>query len=566
MVAAAIILSKLAVAYTFLPYGGGPPPKRGEADGSREAQLQALGVAVDAGPFRSRREATHLLRRWLEQYWECKKLDSGDNSCFEFGGCHRRCWWRGATPELVFQLEELGAAAAPPDDQPLAYLRARAAADCLRAARLHHREVLRLRGIVVSLDASHHYCALRPAAPEGAAPRVHSLGVRASAVRLRQQQLPERRAAGRATPRASTRASLAPVPLAPFRLDAPGRGPRAPPGTRQVALYPLPAVYLPGSQCVVRNIEARNIAMCRERAEFVAARVSADRASCASVGALLRIDDVRPAPRDYSGRVLAEGASENERGVLEVRCSVVGRVRVVACANLEAWRKPQRDEYLVADVAPYEDDGEGEAKAAAVEAAAAAAALEAAAVEAAAGAAEQEVWWMGAAAASDVADAIYQLIDALLATDGLSGAAGAKDIDALVGSLERAAALAEEADWWGALELWQAHCATRQAGAAAAHRAERDELLIDAKLRQGGALQIPVREETLEQADRARLADLDARAADAIAQTGVDDASAFQACLEARTPAERAAILLHGVQREAERLARRAALERALGA
>ncbi|EOD16053.1 hypothetical protein EMIHUDRAFT_211121 [Emiliania huxleyi CCMP1516] len=471
MVAAAIILSKLAVAYTFLPYGGGPPPKRGEADGSREAQLQALGVAVDAGPFRSRREATHLLRRWLEQYWECKKLDSGDNSCFEFGGCHRRCWWRGATPELVFQLEELGAAAAPPDDQPLAYLRARAAADCLRAARLHHREVLRLRGIVVSLDASHHYCALRPAAPEGAAPRVHSLGVRASAV----------------------------------------------------ALYPLPAVYLPGSQCVVRNIEARNIAMCRERAEFVAARVSADRASCASVGALLRIDDVRPAPRDYSGRVLAEGASENERGVLEVRCSVVGRVRVVACANLEAWRKPQRDEYL-------------------------------------------EVWWMGAAAASDVADAIYQLIDALLATDGLSGAAGAKDIDALVGSLERAAALAEEADWWGALELWQAHCATRQAGAAAAHRAERDELLIDAKLRQGGALQIPVREETLEQADRARLADLDARAADAIAQTGVDDASAFQACLEARTPAERAAILLHGVQREAERLARRAALERALGA
>ena len=176
---------------------------------------------------------------------------------------------------------------------------------------------------------------------------------------------------------------------------------------------------------------------------------------------------------------------------------------------------------------------------------------------------------MGAAAASDVADAIYQLIDALLATDGLSGAAdaaGANDIDALVGSLERAAALAEEADWWGALELWQAHCATRQAGAAAAHRAERDELLIDAKLRQGGALQIPVREETLEQADRARLADLDARAADAIAQTGVDDASAFQACLEARTPAERAAILLHGVQREAERLARRAALERALGA
>ena len=51
---------------------------------------------------------------------------------------------------------------------------------------------------------------------------------------------------------------------------------------------------------------------------------------------------------------------------------------------------------------------------------------------------------------------------------------------------------------------------------------------------------------------------------DAAAQMGLDDAMAFQACLEAQSPALRARFLLEGVQREAERLARRAALQRAL--
>ena len=69
---------------------------------------------------------------------------------------------------------------------------------------------------------------------------------------------------------------------------------------------------------------------------------------------------------------------------------------------------------------------------------------------------------------------------------------------------------------------------------------------------------------SLDAADRGKLADLDARAADAIDQMGLDDNAAFQACLEARRPAQRAEILLRGVQREAERLGRRAALKRAL--
>jgi len=234
-----------------------------------------------------------------------------------------------------------------------------------------------------------------------------------------------------------------------------------PPGTQQMALYPLPAVYLPGTICMVRNIEPRNIAMCRENSEFVSARVSADGTSCASVGAVLRIDDVRAAARDTSGKVLI--AESNER-VLEVRCTVVGRVRLVACENLEAWRRPQRDEYLVADVAAYVDEDAEEYTEAAAEAAAAEAAS-----------AEDEVWWMGASAAGDVADAVYRLVDALLESAGTDGMDVGLDVDAAVSALERAAELAEDSDWWASLDLWQSHCATRLAGVAALHRAERNE-------------------------------------------------------------------------------------------
>ena len=120
--------------------------------------------------------------------------------------------------------------------------------------------------------------------------------------------------------------------------------------------------------------------------------------------------------------------------------------------------------------------------------------------------------------------------------------------------------------WWEALELWQRHCTTRAAASAALHRAERNELIIEAKLKQGGVLSIPVNEATLPEADRVRLWDLDSRAADAAKQIGLDDASSFQACLESRSAAVRARRLLQGVQREAERLARRAALRRALDA
>lgn len=98
------------------------------------------------------------------------------------------------------------------------------------------------------------------------------------------------------------------------------------------------------------------------------------------------------------------------------------------------------------------------------------------------------------------------------------------------------------------------------------HRAQRNEFLIDAKIRQGGELVIPVREATLPPAERVTLSELDRRAEDAAAQMGLDDTKAFQVCLQSRRRAERAELLRNCARREADRLQRRALLARALSA
>ena len=176
-----------------------------------------------------------------------------------------------------------------------------------------------------------------------------------------------------------------------------------------MALYPLPALYLPGSTCLVRNVQLRNIAMCKEEKEFAAALVSLDdaqNAQCSRVCSVLRVDEIQPAQRDASGKVLAASVQSS---VQLVQCTVVGRVQIVGCQNPEAWRDPRKEEYLVAEVLAYDDEP-----------------VSGSAINGAAAVAE--------AAAAD----FYRLGDALLETaeeeEGF-------DVDAAVASLEQAAEL-----------------------------------------------------------------------------------------------------------------------------
>ena len=117
---------------------------------------------LDAGPFASHDAAAELLYRWITEYWECTRLETGGNSCFEFGGCHKRCWWRGAIGQVV--LAELYVELQGDEDsQGPAYsaLIERLAKD--RA--LPQEELgaaLRLNGVLISIDGQHHYCGLSP--------------------------------------------------------------------------------------------------------------------------------------------------------------------------------------------------------------------------------------------------------------------------------------------------------------------------------------------------------------------------------------------------------------------
>jgi hypothetical protein len=257
--------------------------------------------------------------------------------------------------------------------------------------------------------------------------------------------------------------------------------------------------------------------MCKETEYFVASLLNADGASCAAVGTLLRIDGVENATRDSTGQVLAR--PRDAPRALRVRCTAVGRRRLVGIRNGDAYFDAGarlRGEFLVGEFEAYDDEQPTDTT------------------------------------PDNAASALAFLARSLKGDE--------KRV------VEEAATLATAETSWRALELWQRYCATRLATAAADARADRDELLIDAKVRQGGAITVPVDITTLPPDDRRRILENDERAADALRQMELADATAFQALLEERSATARLAALAAGALREGSRLAQRAALQRAFAA
>ena len=93
-----------------LVLGRGAPPLRGRT------------FHIDAGPYDTPSDAADALLRWISEYWECERVGDEQNSCFPYGGCHRRCWWRGSRGRVSLELEL-----------------------CAEAARLHEFHALRQR-------------------------------------------------------------------------------------------------------------------------------------------------------------------------------------------------------------------------------------------------------------------------------------------------------------------------------------------------------------------------------------------------------------------------------------
>ena len=76
-----------------LVLGRGAPPQHGRT------------FHIDAGPYDTPSDAADALLRWISEYWECERVGDEQNSCFPYGGCHRRCWWRGSRGRVSLELE-----------------------------------------------------------------------------------------------------------------------------------------------------------------------------------------------------------------------------------------------------------------------------------------------------------------------------------------------------------------------------------------------------------------------------------------------------------------------------
>ena len=123
-------------------------------------------LPIDGGPFSTSAEAADLCQRWLEDYWECRRVEGSDShSCFDFGGCHRRCWWRGTRPRVELKLTEVGVARQERHhpSRALEDLRARAAADVSGVTDdTGATATLKLHATLITVHPSLHYAGLRP--------------------------------------------------------------------------------------------------------------------------------------------------------------------------------------------------------------------------------------------------------------------------------------------------------------------------------------------------------------------------------------------------------------------
>ena len=139
----------------------------------REFPHAEYALELDAGPFDTLDDAAALCKRWLLEFWECHRLDdeSGTNSCFEFGACHKRCWWRSSIGEVLLRLDTIGVdQASVRCSSSCEYLLERSAADA--SSQLGEAEppppssksLLLLRGSLVSFGEGLHYAGLRPLA------------------------------------------------------------------------------------------------------------------------------------------------------------------------------------------------------------------------------------------------------------------------------------------------------------------------------------------------------------------------------------------------------------------
>jgi hypothetical protein len=330
-----------------------------------------------------------------------------------------------------------------------------------------------------------------------------------------------------------------------------------------VPLYPLSSIaYLPdkSANCTLCNTEPRNIQMALDLQDrpivdrlFCTVLRAADTGCIASVGTLMRVNTLTPEMAPSALRLSDPTELQRIQRIL-VTCVPVATVRIVGLENplvstLE-YRLQHPTEYLRAIICQRWEHSSVAITADNVDCTVTADATY--------------------SAIADDYTAIRMLYIDCVGIEGLPRYSVAQLSDAL--RPISAFRLDDASDFWRFATLWQRLCETVREGHSQMLVANRNELLVEAAIRKGGPLQLPVHVEGLLLSDRRRVQALELEAQHAWRDVQLDPCLDFQVLLSLSTQLARLRYLSMMIRRErcrvtaiASSLSKSASFERSRG-
>jgi len=274
---------------------------------------------------------------------------------------------------------------------------------------------------------------------------------------------------------------------------------------KELPLYPLNAVHLPSSHNhTLNNIEPQNIKMAQDLmmqlygGYFVTTLKAADSGRIASVGTLMHVVDTEER-RSYDGKLLS----------IRVQCQSSGLVKIERIVNPLCWTKEkklkQSDEYLLATVRRLRSDIKDELNN------------------------ETNKITMRLAKDYTIVRSLYADRDGLAARELPPFA-----IDAVLNNLPPMSAAnfdASQESFWAAAEIWQMLCNTIREGRRSNLQSEVNEITIDAAIKKGGPLKLPVHRSNVPLEVQSRLNKMEEEAATNWVSLGMDPIIDFQILL-----------------------------------
>ena len=291
---------------------------------------------------------------------------------------------------------------------------------------------------------------------------------------------------------------------------------------RTMPLYPLSACYLPtGHQHQLRNTEPRNLKMALDLGvggRFCVVFSALDTGRMASIGTVFHIRNMDPHHDPASGTLT--------RIVLTCQAEELVQIRNIHNPEVAQWeqRLKRSSEYLMATVC-----------------------------------ARPELKMNDSERVQEISNGMLE--DYTVVSQLYKQGIGAEDLPPFsrerledVLPTSRDGSSIDAAAFWHMAQDWQTLCYTVREGHQIALMSDQNELLIDAAMRQGGPLNLPVHVEDLLLEDRQKVQDLEVQGQHQWLSQQLDPSIDFQALLSFRTYDERLEYFASMIRRERKRL------------